>query len=74
MVISQTFATMGLLTGLVTLSANYATRKRATRLVKSAKACLRTAHRHCSLRRKRISMGEETINPMSWTPWPGIWP
>ena len=75
-VIGQTFATMGLLTGLFVgiICINYATRKGATRLVKSAKALPEDCRTGIVPAEKRISMGEETINPMSMDPWPGIWP
>lgn len=70
MVIGQTFATMGLLTGLFVgiICINYATRKGATRLVKSAKALPEDCRTGIVPAEKRISMGEETINPMSMDP------
>lgn len=69
-VIGQTFATMGLLTGLFVgiICINYATRKGATRLVKSAKALPEDCRTGIVPAEKRISMGEETINPMSMDP------
>lgn len=47
---------------------NYATRKGATRLVKSAKALPEDCRTGIVPAEKRISMGEETINPMSMDP------
>ena len=59
-VIGQTFATMGLLTGLFVgiICINYATRKGATRLVKSAKALPEDCRTGIVPAEKRISMGE----------------
>ena len=69
-VIGQTFATMGLLTGLFVGIAciNYATRKGATRLVKSAQALPEDCRTGIIPAEKQVSMGKETINPMSMDP------
>ena len=69
-VIGQTFATMGLLTGLFVGIAciNFATRRGATRLVKSAEALPEDCRTGIVPAEKRVSMGEETINPMSMDP------
>lgn len=69
-VIGQTFATMGLLTGLfVGIGCiNYATRKGATRLVDKAESLPEDCRTGIVPKEKRTSMGEETINPMSMDP------
>ena len=69
-IIGQTFATMGLLTGLFVGIAciNYATRKGATRLVDKAESLPEDCRTGIVPPDKRISMGEETINPMSMDP------
>ncbi len=69
-VIGQTFATIGLLTGLFGGIAciNYATRKGATRLVDKAESLPEDCRTGIVPPGKRASMGEETINPMSMDP------
>ena len=69
-VIGQTFATIGLLTGLFGGIAciNYATRKGATRLVDKAESLPEDCRTGIVPPGKRSSMGEETINPMSMDP------
>ena len=69
-VIGQTFATLGLLTGLfVGIGCiNYATRKGATRLVEKAESLPEDCRTGIVPAGKRSSMGEETINPMSMDP------
>ena len=69
-IIGQTFATMGLLTGLFVGIAciNYATRKGATRLVEKAESLPEDCRTGIVPAGKRTSMGEETINPMSMDP------
>ena len=69
-VIGQTFATLGLLTGLfVGIGCiNYATRKGATRLVDKAEALPEDCRTGIVPLEKQISMGKETINPMSMDP------
>lgn len=69
-VIGQTFATMGLLTGIFLGVAciNYAARKGCTRFVKSAKSLPEDCLTGIVPAEKRSSMGEETINPMSMDP------
>ena len=69
-VIGQTFATIGLLTGLFGGIAciNYATRKGATRLVNKAESLPEDCRTGIVPPGKRASMGEETINPMSMDP------
>ena len=69
-VLGQTFATMGLLTGLFVGIAciNYATRKGATRLVDKAESLPEDCRTGIVPAGKRTSMGEETINPMSMDP------
>ena len=74
-VIGQTFATMGLLTGLFVgiICINYATRKGATRLVKSAKALPEDCQHAWSGGEAHLH-GRGDHQPMSMDPWPGIWP
>lgn len=69
-VIGQTFATMGLLTGIFLGVAciNWAARHGCTRFVKDAKALPEDCRTGIVPSGKRISMGEETINPMSMDP------
>lgn len=69
-IIGQTFATLGLLTGLFVGIAciNYATRKGATRLVDKAESLPEDCRTGIVPAGKRTSMGEETINPMSMDP------
>jgi ESS family glutamate:Na+ symporter len=69
-ILGQTFATMGLLTGLFVGIAciNYATRKGATRLVDKAESLPEDCRTGIVPAGKRTSMGEETINPMSMDP------
>ena len=69
-VIGQTFATIGLLTGLFGGIAciNSATRKGATRLVDKAESLPEDCRTGIVPPGKRASMGEETINPMSMDP------
>ena len=69
-VIGQTFATVGLLTGLFLGIAciNYATRKGATRLVDKAESLPEECRTGIVPAGMRTSMGEETINPMSMDP------
>ena len=69
-VIGQTFATIGLLTGRFGGIAciNYATRKGATRLVDKAESLPEDCRTGIVPPGKRASMGEETINPMSMDP------
>ena len=69
-VIGQTFATLGLLTGIFlgVGCINFATRKGCTRFVKSAKALPEDCLTGIVPAGKRSSMGEETINPMSMDP------
>lgn len=69
-IIGQTFATIGLLTGLFVGIAciNYATRKGAARLVKKAESLPEDCRTGIVPEGKRSSMGECTINPMSMDP------
>lgn len=69
-VIGQTFATLGLLSGLFVGIAciNYATRKGATRLVAKAESLPEDCRTGIVPADKRNSMGQETINPMSMDP------
>lgn len=69
-IIGQTFATLGLLSGLFIGIAciNYATRKGATRLVDKAESLPEDCRTGIVPAGKRTSMGEETINPMSMDP------
>ena len=69
-VIGQTFATLGLLTGLFVGIAciNFATRKGATRLVDKAEALPEDCRTGIVPLEKQISIGKETINPMSMDP------
>lgn len=69
-IIGQTFATLGLLTGLFVGIAciNYATRRGATRLVDKAESLPEDCRTGIVPAGKRTSMGEETINPMSMDP------
>ncbi len=69
-VIGQTFATIGLLTGLFGGIAciNYATRKGSTRMVDKAESLPEDCRTGIVPPGKRASMGEETINPMSMDP------
>lgn len=69
-IIGQTFATMGLLTGLFVgiTCINFATRKGATRLVDKAESLPEDCRTGIVPAGKRASMGEETINPMSMDP------
>ena len=69
-VIGQTFATLGLLTGIFLGVAciNYATRRGCTRFVKSAKSLPEDCLTGIVPAEKRVSMGDETINPMSMDP------
>lgn len=69
-IIGQTFATMGLLTGIFLGVAciNYGTRHGCTRFVTDAKALPEDCRTGIVPAEKRISMGQETINPMSMDP------
>ncbi len=69
-VIGQTFATMGLLVGIFLGVAciNYGTRHGCTRFVKSAKSLPEDCLTGIVPPEKRVSMGAETINPMSMDP------
>lgn len=69
-VIGQTFATLGLLTGIFLGVAciNYAARRGCTRFVKDAKSLPEDCRTGIVPPEKRTSMGEETINPMSMDP------
>ena len=69
-IIGQTFATIGILTGLFGGIAciNYATRHGATRLVAEAGSLPEECRTGIVPAGKRNSMGEETINPMSMDP------
>lgn len=69
-IIGQTFATLGLLTGIFlgVATINYATRRGCTRFVKDAKSLPEDCRTGIVPAGKRISMGEETINPMSMDP------
>lgn len=69
-VIGQTFATLGLLSGLFggIIAINYATRKGATKLVKSIGSLPIECKTGMIPEDKRISMGEETIHPMAMDP------
>ncbi len=68
--IGQTFATIGLLVGLFLgiLYINYATRKGATKLVSSAKDLPDECKTGLVPEGKRVSMGTETVHPMSIDP------
>lgn len=68
--IGQTFATLGLLTGLFggIICINYATRHGATRLVKEAATLPEECRTGIVALENQKSMGKETINPMSMDP------
>lgn len=69
-VIGQTFATIGMLVGIIggIVLINIATRKGCTRLIKSAKALPEDCKTGIVPPEKQSSMGKETINPMSMDP------
>ncbi|GAA0181776.1 sodium/glutamate symporter [Clostridium sediminicola] len=69
-VIGQTFATFGLLSGIFggILCINFATRKGATRLISSIGSLPQECKTGMIPPEKRPSMGEETIHPMSMDP------
>lgn len=68
--IGQTFATFGLLVGLLGGIAviNYAAKKGATRLVKKASSLPEECRLGLIPEEKRVSMGTETVHPMSMDP------
>lgn len=68
--IGQAFATLGLLTGLLGGLAciNYAARRGATRFVKEASLLPEECRTGLLPEEKRMSMGRETIHPMSMDP------
>lgn len=68
--IGQTFATLGLLTGLFVgiIVINYGARHGATRFIKKADKLPEECRTGIVPAGKRNSMGEETINPMSMDP------
>ncbi len=69
-VIGQTFATLGLLSGIFggIICINYATRKGATKLVKSIGSLPEECKTGMIPSEKRPSMGEETVHPMAMDP------
>lgn len=68
--LGQTFATIGLLTGLFVgiFVINYGVRHGATRFIKEVAKLSEECQTGIVPKGKRISMGEETINPMSMDP------
>lgn len=68
--IGQTFATLGLLTGLFVgiICINYATRHGATRLIKEAKSLPEECRTGIIAPENQKSMGNATINPMAMDP------
>lgn len=68
--IGQTFATLGLLTGLFggIICINWAVRHGATRLIQKADALPEECRTGIVPKEKRNSMGQETIHPMSMDP------
>jgi len=68
--IGQTFATLGLLTGLIggIVLINFAARKGATRFIKKADQLPEECRTGIVPEGNRKSIGEETINPMSMDP------
>lgn len=68
--LGQTFATLGLLTGLFVGIAciNWSVRHGGTRLIKEAGKLPEECRTGIVPKEKRVSMGEETINPMSMDP------
>lgn len=69
-VIGQTFATLGLLSGIFggIICINYATRKGATKLVKSIGSLPEECKTGMIPLEKRQTMGDETIHPMAMDP------
>lgn len=69
-IIGQTFATLGLLSGIFggIICINYATRKGATRLIKSIGSLPQECKSGMIPEEKRPSMGDETIHPMAMDP------
>ncbi|MFK4784940.1 sodium/glutamate symporter [Fusobacterium sp. MFO224] len=69
-VIGQTFATLGLLSGIFggIICINYATRKGATRLVKSIGSLPEECKTGMIPFEKRQTMGDETVHPMAMDP------
>lgn len=69
-IIGQTFATLGLLSGIFggIICINYATRKGATRLIKNIGSLPEECKTGMVPADKRISMGTETIHPMAMDP------
>lgn len=69
-VIGQTFATIGLLTGIFggIICINYATRKKATKLVESIGSLPEECKTGMIPVEKRQTMGDETIHPMAMDP------
>lgn len=69
-IIGQTFATLGLLTGTFggIICINYATRKGATRLIKGIASLPQECKTGMVPAGKRTSMGDETIHPMAMDP------
>ena len=69
-VIGQTFATLGLLTGLFggIIAINYATKKKATRFITTAASLPEACRTGLIEEEDRPIMGRETIHPMSMDP------
>lgn len=69
-IIGQTFATLGLLTGIFggIICINYATKKRATRMIQTIDSLPIECKTGMVPEGKRVSMGDETVHPMAMDP------